>query len=219
MTLVWSVDKNGTPFAQGTGSDIAFTPDDNGVFEVTLTASDEDGGSASVTQTVNVSNVSPQAIITGPTQGQEGSAVSLNASATDPGGANDPISFTWSITKQGTPFTSGTGPAISFTPDDNGLYEVTLTATDDDGGSDTITHTVDVANVAPTPSITGPTTGQFRRAGFADRVGHGSGRSERPRFAGLDGHARGRLAERRNRRGDPVHAGRHRPLSRDAGGQ
>ena len=125
--------RNTTPFASGSGAEISFTPDDDGVFEITLTAADEDGGSADVSHTVTISNVSPTANITGPTSGQEGSAVSLIASAADPGGDNDPLTFTWSITKRGEPFATGVGPAITFTPDDDGQYVVVLTVADDDG--------------------------------------------------------------------------------------
>jgi Ca2+-binding RTX toxin-like protein len=62
------------------------------------------------------------------------------------------------VTKDGNAFGGGTGASVSFTPTDNGSYVVTLTATDKDGGtSDPVSQTIMVANVAPTPTLAGPT--------------------------------------------------------------
>ena len=42
---------------------------------------------------------------------------------------------------------------MSFTPNDNASYEVRLTVSDEDGGSSTVSQTISVANVDPSPSI------------------------------------------------------------------
>jgi hypothetical protein len=47
----------------------------------------------------------------------------------------------------------GSGTTFSFTPDDNGGYTVTLTATDKDGDSDSASRIVTVGNVAPTTTL------------------------------------------------------------------
>src|ERR671935_184803 len=47
----------------------------------------------------------------------------------------------------------GTIPAHSHTYVDNGSYTVTVKVTDKDGGSDSKTFKVDVANVAPTATL------------------------------------------------------------------
>ncbi|MHC4562196.1 MAG: calcium-binding protein, partial [Planctomycetota bacterium] len=101
------------------------------------------------THTVEVANVAPTPSIAGPTTALEGDPVSLTGWATDPAGANDTITLDWTVLKNGAPFASGPGPDITFTPDDDATYEVTLTASDEDGGSADTTHAVEVANVAP----------------------------------------------------------------------
>jgi ELWxxDGT repeat protein len=54
-TFAWSVTKDGSDFASGSGSDFTFTPDEAGTYAVTLTVSDDSGGSDSVTGVVMVS--------------------------------------------------------------------------------------------------------------------------------------------------------------------
>jgi hypothetical protein len=105
---------------------------------------------------VTVANVAPSVEITGATAGVEGTAITLGATVTDPAGANDPLTYAWSVAKGGAAYGEpGSDTGYTFTPDDNAEYIVTLTVTDGDGGSTTDTHTVTVANVAPTPEITG----------------------------------------------------------------
>ena len=86
-----------------------------------------------------------------PLTGPEGTPISLTATVTDP----TTPTFAWSVTKDGSPFATGTDAAFSFTPDDNGSYVVSLTVTD---GTDTFTDsdTFTIENVAPTASLTGP---------------------------------------------------------------
>ena len=85
----------------------------------------------------------------------EGTAIAVTGAATDPAGAQrhaqlQPGTCTRTARRRRSP-TAGT--ALSFTPDDNGSYRIALTVSDEDGGSATAESTIDVANVAPTPSI------------------------------------------------------------------
>ena len=86
----------------------------------------------------------------------EGTAIAVTGAATDPAGAHDTLSYSWAAYKDGatTAFAVGTTASWSFTPDDNGSYRIALTVSDEDGGSATAESTIDVANVAPSPSIT-----------------------------------------------------------------
>ena len=125
---------------------------------MTLAAKDKDGGIGTTMQTITVTNVAPRAILSnGPAGnvGQEGTAISLTASATDPGAAEGVV-LSWSVAKNGASYASGTGSAVSFLPDDNGFYVVTLTATDKDGAIGTTSQPIVVFDVAPTATITSP---------------------------------------------------------------
>ena len=156
LKLAWTATKNGAPFVSATGAGFIFTPDDNGTYVVTLTATDKDGGSASTTDTIAVANVAPTPAITAPVSaGVEGTAIQLAGSATDPSPVDTAagLSLGWAVTKNGAALATGSGPAYSFTPDDNGAYVVTLTATDKDGGSTSTTDAIAVANVPPTAAL------------------------------------------------------------------
>src|SRR5262249_39669180 len=63
------------------------------------------------------------------------------------------VTWSWSVTKNGSPYGSGSDGGFDFSPDDNGTYVVTLTVTDRDG-TGTTSRTIDVTNVAPTAAIT-----------------------------------------------------------------
>jgi PKD repeat protein len=153
VTYAWSVTRNGLAYATGSGVDFALSTNDNGTYVITLTATDDDGGAASTSKTVSMTNAAPTATAAGaPPNSAEGTAINMTGSATDAGSA-DTFTYGWTVTKNGSAFKSGSGASFTFTPTDNGTYVVTLTATDDDGGSDTDAKTIIVNNVAPTAAI------------------------------------------------------------------
>ena len=162
-TYLWQVSAdNGQVIADGTGQTFGFTPHDNGIYTVTFTVTDDDGGATSDTVTITVDNVAPQNVDAGEDDTvDEGDAVNLSGTYTDPGSA-DSHTYLWQVSADnGQVIADGTGQTFGFTPHDNGIYTVTFTVTDDDGGatSDTVTITVD--NVAPrtsTPARTTPST-------------------------------------------------------------
>jgi Ca2+-binding RTX toxin-like protein len=156
FAFAWSVTKNGTAYATGSGANFSFTPNDNGTYAVTLTATDKDWVAGTTTATVTATDVAPTPAIAGaPATSPEGTAISLTGSATDPGTA-DVVALAWAVTKNGVAFASGSGAAFTFTPDDNGTYVVTLTATDTDGAAAPTSKTVAVSNVAPAVGLSGP---------------------------------------------------------------
>ena len=118
----------------------------NGVYTVTLTVTDNNGGAHSDTLSVTVNNVAPTITsLSAPTQLSEGEAATFSATATDPG--HDALTFVWTF---GDGTEAVTGQNIDHTFADNGMYPVTLTVTDAEGGTVSQTLMVDVANVAPT---------------------------------------------------------------------
>jgi PKD repeat protein len=140
---------------------------DNGVFMVTVTVTDDDGGVGSDTFTVTVNNVAPTIQPFGPFSKDEGSQLDLAATSTDPG--SDDLTFTWELemglTLTNIYYNDGTGPdpypspwgtfpfsatdMVSHMYGDDGVYYVTLTVEDDDGGVASFKTTITVNNVAP----------------------------------------------------------------------
>ena len=141
---------------------------DNGAYTVTVTVTDDDTGAGSAQATVNVNNLDPALIVD--TSGQivlAGGSVFMgrneveqthSASASDPG--SDDLTFDWDFqvstvsniyyndgfapdplpSPHGVfPFNAGDTASVTFNAP--GIYELTVTATDDDGGSDSSVDT------------------------------------------------------------------------------
>ena len=166
LTYAWSVKKDGSAYSlpdgtNTTGTTFSFTPRDNGSFVATLVVTDDDGGFVSTsTGTITVTNVAPTATISGEPGSSitEGTQITLNAAAHD-AGADDVLSYAWTVTKDGSAYTLPDGivttnPAFTFTPDQQGSYVATCVVSDDDGGSVTKhSNAIGVTNVAATTSV------------------------------------------------------------------
>ncbi|MFT3789111.1 MAG: PKD domain-containing protein [Tepidisphaeraceae bacterium] len=158
INYAWSVTKNGNAFTTGTSSSITFTPDDQADYVVSLTVSDGDGGSGSVTSgTITVVNVAPTPTISGDTTGSEGVSISLTASSAEPSSADTTagITYGWTVSRGGNTLTTSTGSSLAYMPLDNGTYTFTLRATDKDGGYAETSRDIAVTNSAPSVTITG----------------------------------------------------------------
>lgn len=97
----------------------------------------------------------------GSNTGPEGTQISLSANITAPG-AGGPYTYAWTVTKQGsgTPFATGTSSSFSFTPDDNGTYNLSLTVTDSATQTGQVQQALTITNAVPTATIIGaPTSG------------------------------------------------------------
>src|SRR5205085_2637680 len=144
LSYAWTVTKNGSAYDSGTSATFNLLPNSVGSYVVTLTVTDKDGGVATDVKTILVGNLSPTTSIGGaPASSVEGSLIQLTASGNDPDSANA-LTYAWTVTKNGSAYTSGTGDTLDFTPDDNASYLVTLTATDSDGAIATDTATINV---------------------------------------------------------------------------
>lgn len=146
-----------TTSASGATSSHAFA--DEGTYDPTVYASDEDGGVSEdlwnylgYGLVFAITNVSPTITSSSASNSTESTASVFTASATDPGTA-DVLTYTWSYGDGST----GTGSSASHTYADDGTYTWTLTVSDGDGGSATTSGTVTVTNVLP--SITSTTMG------------------------------------------------------------
>ncbi|NJL51980.1 MAG: PKD domain-containing protein [Hydrococcus sp. SU_1_0] len=131
------------------------TYNDDGEYTATFTVTDNDGAVSSDELTVKVNNVAPTITnLTGEDEIKEGDAVNFSATATDPG--DDTLTYTWNFGDDSEPVT-GTDAIHIYK--DNGNYTVTLTVTDEDGGTASQTLDVTIANVAPSfREINGKTT-------------------------------------------------------------
>jgi hypothetical protein len=142
---------------------------DNGSFTVRLQVTNTAGYSDIDTATVVVTNVDPTVTIpiSQVTSRVEGQPLSVLANFTDPGWLDtyptssvDPgaapylavVPGTVAISDEGPPANVGTVQA-TITYGDNGSFTVTVSLTDDDGGSDSESFGVTVTNVDPTATI------------------------------------------------------------------
>jgi endonuclease G len=138
--------------SQGTlslsGGTATYTPAANFFGTDSFTWSVSDGSkSATATATIQVLSVNdlPVATVSAPALAQEGAPVTATVTASDIETAS--LTYSWTVTKNGTPFTSGAGAAtFTFTPDAAGTWVVTATATDADGASATSSASITVVD-------------------------------------------------------------------------
>lgn len=98
-------------------------------------------------------NNPPTAHVGGPYSGDEGSAVPLSLSGSDPDG--DALTYTWDLGDGTTG--SGATPPTSHSYADDGTFIITLGVSDGNGGTDSKATSATIRNVAPTvTSITAP---------------------------------------------------------------
>ena len=135
---------------------------------ITLTISDEDGSFVAGTKNLTVNNVAPSATLGGAASMNEGDTFSLSIAGTDPAGSADTLSYDidWGDGSAVQMLTAAELAALSgsvdhvFADDEDGPTNATartisVTVSDEDGGSSTSTHAVTVNNVAPTIAVSG----------------------------------------------------------------
>jgi len=156
----WDCDSDGLPdVILPTPNGATCTYPGSGTFTITLTVTDDDGATDTDTATVTVVSSPPNANAGGPYSGDEGSLILLDASGSSDAGGNI-VSYQWDCTSDGVFDINSTQPLGSgCSYEDEGNFTVTLQVTDNDGDSSTSVATIAVANVAPTLSVGGPTTG------------------------------------------------------------
>jgi len=118
---------------------------------IVITADDGQGFTMTTSFTLDVTPVAPTAtILSDPLSVPEGSPVPFTGGGTTPSAADAAsLKLDWSVTKNGSPYSSGSGSSFSFTPDDDGTYDVTFKMTDNGGLSNSQSMTVTATNVAP----------------------------------------------------------------------
>jgi hypothetical protein len=165
----WTASLNGTVVASSTdptSSSFGFTPTALGLYTIKLTVQTNSGGTGSATALVQVVSLIPAAQISGaPTTSPEGVPILLTAAVTDPTLVGN-LTYAWTVTKNGAIFTSQSTnqPNFTYTPDDEGVYQVLLSVSDNQAHTGVATPaTTTATNVSPTPAIQGvpanPTAG------------------------------------------------------------
>jgi hypothetical protein len=127
---------------------------------ITITADDGHGNAAKAQFSTVVENALPKAVISGaPTSAREGTTITLTASATSPSAEDTAgvFTFNWSVQEYSNPPTTSSGPTYTLKTDDEGIYTITLIATDDGGlpspGATVIIHGVDSTPAAAITSV------------------------------------------------------------------
>lgn len=162
LVFTWDFGDGSAPVSAAGASTLNHVYADNGSYSARLTVTDSLGATAQVSHTVVVANVTPTVALGGPFTIYTGGTASINATATDPGGSSDPITFTWDLDGDGVFGETGTaaargdevGATVSFSAaglTSSGTYSVSVRADDGDGGIGTASTQVVV--VAP-PTIT-----------------------------------------------------------------
>ncbi|MDQ4145134.1 MAG: Ig-like domain-containing protein [Actinomycetota bacterium] len=123
---------------------------DNGSFDVKLEVCDNEGACDDVTVTVGVANVNPAATFSSqpstplrintntPPAKQGGVQASFSASASDPAGAEDQLTYEWAF-GDGTSSPASSSASVSHAYKTLGSYKMTLTVRDEDGGAVSVT--------------------------------------------------------------------------------
>src|SRR5262249_32117650 len=143
-SYAWKALKNNVLFASGNSNSFSFTPDDNSVYQVSVTVTDALGLSGSASQNLTVDNVVPTAVAGGPYSGAPGASIAFAGSGSDPSTADTlaGLSYSWNFGDGST----GTGKSVSHTYATAGTYTATLTVGDKDGGVSTSTTSVTVSS-------------------------------------------------------------------------
>ena len=130
-------------FGDGTTSTAAaptHTYPDSGVYHVTLAVTDPQGVTGHASRNVTIDNLPPTVAVLTPVKSVPGRAATLTVSANDPSPADRAHAFTYTVNwGDNTPAKTVTGPrtgkAVSHTYAKTGTYTVTVTSTDQDGGT------------------------------------------------------------------------------------
>ncbi|MFC1516467.1 Ig-like domain-containing protein, partial [Thermodesulfobacteriota bacterium] len=133
---------------------------DSGIYNVTVTVTDDDGATTSDSLLVTVNNVAPTGTLTNNGPVNEGSPATVTfGGQSDPSGADTAAGFIYSydFDNDGTFDVVGSSSAsaevpASFLDDGPGTLTVRGRIADKDGGFTDLTTTIDILNVAPTVS-------------------------------------------------------------------
>jgi len=171
LMFTWDLNNDGTfDDAAGAAPTVAWTDlnvlgiNDEGTFTITLRLSDDDTFADSI-GTLTIQNAAPSAAAGGPYTIDEGEALTLDGSGTDPSSADDAtLTFSWDLNDDGTfGDVTGAAPTVDWADlealgiNDDGTFTITLRVSDNDTFTDS-TSSMTIQNAAPTAAAGGPYT-------------------------------------------------------------
>ena len=148
LSYAWDLDGDGE-YDDATGATVEYTFPDNGTYTVGVLVTDDDGGSASGTATVDVSNLPPTADAHGPYDGIAGEPIELQGSGSDV--PADTLTYEWDFNYDGITFdvdSTEQNPTVTY--EREGTYTVALRVKDDDGGVSELS--LSTVTVSPPPN-------------------------------------------------------------------
>ena len=166
--LVWSSSIDGMI---GVGGSVRDIPMSTGTHTITLTVTDNNGGTASTTVSITLNpegNTIPTAAISAPSNSStfnEGSFITFSGTGSDTEDGNlTGSSLVWSSSIDGQ---IGTGNSFTVRDLSAGTHTVRLTASDSAGTTGTANISITIGNSSPTAAITSPTTGSTVNEGVS----------------------------------------------------
>lgn len=148
FTVMWDMG-DGTIL---TGDTISHEYDELGVYTVSVTVIDDDGGEATLEEDVTYRNLAPVVTLQPFEELSEGTEATFAVDVSDPG--DDPVTVTWDFGNGD----SAVGESVLYTFPDDGSFTVRAVAADDNEGERSVSRTVSVANVVPVIESTPSTT-------------------------------------------------------------
>lgn len=143
LSYAWTFGDGST----GTGASTTHTYSDDGSYAWTLRISDGDGGVATTSGTVTITNSAPSVTALSLPTTAEGSTATLSATVSSWSG--DTLTYAWDFGDGST--STATKPTHAWT--DDGSYTVSVVVTDEEGSSSTLSGTMVVTNALPVASF------------------------------------------------------------------
>lgn len=125
------------------GAETTHTFEEVGPHTATLVVTDEDGDRSATTNLI-VATTAPTAGLTVPESVETGSQITFDAS--DSSDDHEIVEYEWDLNGDGTVDETTTSPELTHDFESTGTHEVSVTAVDAAGQTDTATATIDVAD-------------------------------------------------------------------------
>lgn len=156
LSFLWDLNNDGK-YDDASGSKIQFSSGTDGNYQISLLLLDKLGQFSTTSATVTVADVAPIADAGGPYTTDEGSTITLDASASRDLYGDTIVEYRWDFDGDGE-YDDATGATSSFSSKEDGIYNIGLQIKDSDGSISTTISQVTVRDVAPIANAGGSYT-------------------------------------------------------------